>query len=87
MFERIIGSVSGPSPILTKIVLVIGLDLKPLLEAIFWNRVTKKVELWPIFYKNKENLKNTLWAMKCIERVDLEKSCMYNNFSPNVRLR
>ena len=49
VFDRITksgGDVSGPSPILTKIVLVRGLDLKPPLEAIFWDFVTKKVELY-----------------------------------------
>ena len=50
---------------MTKIVLVIGLDLKPPLEAIFWDLVIKKVELWAIFYKKRENFRSALGVISC----------------------
>ena len=56
-------SVTRPSPILTKMVLVIGLDLKPPLDAKVLDLVTKKVELRTIFYKNRENFKKALGAI------------------------
>ena len=58
LVERINGGVSGPSWILTKRVLVIGLDLKPPLDAILLDLVNQKID--GLFSIKIENLSKKL---------------------------